>query len=246
MLQTLEVRLTAKRKLNEGVFILELTPEQNKILPFVAGQYVILHIPQPTGVPARRLYSIASSSHSSGSFELLIKFLPGGVASEFLNNLPIGGTFICQGPAGIFVLKPPVRDIVFLATGTGYAPIRSMLDQLLYHEPQFTKQISLYLGFKTYDHIYLHEELIDMMKSFPHFSFKICLSRQESIDSISDEMKPFIAHGRATEVWARDSEGKDRMNTDYYLCGGREIVEGMKEFMLGQGLTKEQVHAEKF
>ena len=245
MLQTLQTRLTAKKRLTEDVYILELTPEDGSF-DFKAGQYVILHIPQSNGETVRRLYSIASSAHTPGSFELLVKFLPGGVASEFLKKLPLGESFMCQGPAGIFILKPPTRDIVFLATGTGYAPIRSMLDHLFYHEPHFKHNIYLYWGFQKHDHVYLLSELVEWTKKFPRFHFNICLSRHHPDDPVSPELIPHIQMGRATQVWEKLHENANIQGAGYYLCGGREIVDGMKEFMASKGLSKEQVHAEKF
>ena len=103
-------------------FQLDNPPELN----FAPGQYLILIMGEQ-----RRLYSIASSDSLKDNFSLIVRLLPDGVGSNFLRSLEIDGRAFFQGPAGFFTLRSQDKPKIFLATGTGIAPIRSQIFSLL-------------------------------------------------------------------------------------------------------------------
>ena len=91
-------------------------------LVFAPGQYVLLKIES-----AFRQYSISSSPSHGTTFELIVEFIPGGLASTYLGALGEGDSASFKGPAGIFTLKHTPTPKIFLATGTGIAPVKSMV-----------------------------------------------------------------------------------------------------------------------
>lgn len=101
-------------------------------LTFRAGQFVTLAVGVDTaGQTVRRSYSIASLSDRGESLRLLVRVIPGGMASEFLMTLPINQPLEMTGPHGFFVLAPShPGDVLFAATGTGIAPVIPMLAEL--------------------------------------------------------------------------------------------------------------------
>lgn len=243
MLTTFKAVLTSKDRLTEDVYVFRFTPTEGSIPSFVPGQYMIMHVPVAGSPAARRLYSIASGASDLSSMDLLIQLLPHGLASEYIMKLTDTEEVTFQGPAGMFVLKREDRDVTFLATGTGYAPIHSILLDLA--EKQFERKVRLYWGFPTMKSAYFLEELEQFAQNHPFFSYKVCLSRETDLSMIPQERRHRFELGRVTKVWAAEHT-HDFLNDDYYVCGGREVVDSLKQFLLDAGIPKQQVHFEKF
>lgn len=140
---------------------------------------------------------------------------------------------------------------MILATGTGFAPIRSMLDHIYNRTEGFLHHVRLYWGFPTFADVYMIDELMSLSER-QGFTFSICLSRETSIDHIPAQYQPHIRLGRVTQAWDEDMKllGDDHGSAvnafDYYVCGGREIVEGLRQYMYEHGVDKQRVHFEKF
>ncbi len=121
-------KLTAlqERYLQPYPSLLRITVETDEPVEFAAGQYLSVRYQDTT-----RVYSIASSP-TRDELEFCIGRVPGGqMTSELAVDLEAGDTVTLRGPYGELLLdEPSPRDIVFLATGTGAAPLKSMLDYL--------------------------------------------------------------------------------------------------------------------
>jgi ferredoxin-NADP reductase len=106
--------------------LLRITVETDDPIEFAAGQYVSLRYQETT-----RVYSVASSP-TRDDLELCVRRVPGGqMTSELAVDLDVGETVTLRGPYGELLLEEPSpRDLVFLATGTGVAPFKSMIDYL--------------------------------------------------------------------------------------------------------------------
>jgi len=100
---------------------------------FVPGQFVSL-TQEIGGNSITRAYSIASPPNSS-RFALCANLVPEGHFSPFLFGLETGGEIEFRGPYGAFILRRPVSDSLFVATGTGIAPFRSMIHAKLHEHP---------------------------------------------------------------------------------------------------------------
>lgn len=242
MISTFQIRLTERERLAEQVYRFTFQPV-NHVFTFKPGQYIILHIPQDNGYPARRLYSMASPASRTDSFDLIVEILEGGVASAHLMNMRIGDTMTGQGPAGIFVLSDQPEDSVFLATGTGIAPIRSMISHLIEHHSN--KKIYLFWGFATASSVYLLDEFKQIAAEHPNFRFMNCLSREENLDCVTESDRQYFGIGRVNAGLERVITG-DKTRYHYYLCGSPKVIESLREYLAGLGVPKEQVHFEKF
>src|SRR6476469_7188483 len=126
---------------------------------FVAGQWLSFKTNKPDGEEITRAYSIASPPGNDNRFALCLNRVQDGFMSNFLCDMNVGEEITCQGPFGDFILRPPLLDAVFIATGTGIAPFRSMLHWLLAEPGRHQdKQLSLLFGNRTSEDIYYHEE----------------------------------------------------------------------------------------
>lgn len=209
-------------------------------LEYNPGQYVILTIPKsPT--PVKRLYSFAGGNKDKNIFELLIKLIPGGVASEYIHNLPIGGSVDAMGPAGLFTEQKTALRKIYMVTGTGFAPVRSFLSS----NPTKPLNSALFWGFRNLSEVYMMDELLGFKKTSPDFSFSYCLSQQPSFDTIPAYLLQYFRTGHIDDVWASQMPSINPLD-EYYLCGSRTIIESLRLTLLSKGVVKEKLFFEKY
>ncbi len=126
--KTLPCRIDTLTRVAPDVLRVGLRLPPNAGLAFKAGQY--LDVAGPGGV--RRSYSIASEMQHPERLELHVRQVPGGAMSAYwFDSARVNDLLRFRGPLGTFFLRDVSGlDLVFLATGTGYAPVQSMLCQL--------------------------------------------------------------------------------------------------------------------
>lgn len=248
MLTIYKTRLTDKKELVKDIFLLRFQLIEPIEINFKAGQYLILRVnDQP------RLYSIASPDDQKDSFELLVQIVPGGIASTYLDNLKIAEEVVFQGPAGMFTLKESKRGKIFLVTGTGLAPIRSILLSKIKNQKSKidneSEKFYLFWGLRYFSDVYLLEELKQLRAMGQEkFIFKICLSREKNLEMIPEEERRYFGLGYVTHELEREirERGLEIGNFDFYLCGSRLVVESLHQFLKEKGVPKDQVFFEKF
>lgn len=240
MLITYQATLLKKTEIAPEIYLLTFSYPEQADWTYKAGQYMIFHIPkEENGHPARRLYSIASSPLEKDQLSFVIEIIPNGLGSMYVKDLPIGAQATLQGPAGVFVFKESERDSVFLATGTGIAPIYSMIKTLLETHSTGNKQLKLFWGMKYKKDLYLVKELESLAAQYKNFTMKICLSREEQSDS------PHCMMGRVTHG-LEEMDGNTMNNCDYYICGGPKVVESLKQYLAEKSIPAGQIYFEKF
>ena len=125
--QTFATRLVRSVSLSAQTKHLEFEVPARPRFGFVAGQWLSFKTNKPDGEEITRAYSIASPPGEDNRLALCLNRVQDGFMSNFLCDMQEGEEISCQGPFGDFILRPPLRDTVFIATGTGMAPFRSML-----------------------------------------------------------------------------------------------------------------------
>lgn len=249
MLITYQAHLLEKKQISSDVYFFRFAYPPNEGWDFKAGQYMIMHIPQADGQPARRLYSIASAPHETNSLDFVIQIVPGGVAGPFLTALNEGDEITMQGPAGLFTFKDSPKDVVYLATGTGIAPMYSIIK----HQLEVVKNphnFYLFFGLKTCEDIYLFDELHQLAQTHTNLHLKLCLSRQDvATNPVPEKYTQYSLIGRVThgveKLWEEQPDLRST-ETDYYVCGSKEVVESLRAYLEEKGIRKEDVHFEKF
>lgn len=209
---------------------------------FEPGQYMIILVPDGDKT-VRRLYSIASSSHNTKTFDLFVKIISGGVGSSYLASLTPGTTVSCMGPAGVFRLRQNNLAKVFMTTGTGFAPVRSFL---LSQKSPVAQPWTLLWGDRTYKDVSFQNELLSLEATLGSFHFLYCLSRQSGLEIIPAEFQNNSRMGRIDAVFNTLLSGLDLASTEFYLCGSRTVVEGLREYLSGLGVLGENVIFEKY
>jgi NAD(P)H-flavin reductase len=246
MIKHFKAVLLEKKNLTSDIWELRFQPDQE--VPFQAGQYMILKVGDK-----RRLYSISSADFLLDHFTLLVQLLPDGVGSNFFRDLLVGQTADFMGPAGQFVLRDFSLPKIILATGTGIAPICSMVETLLKDSKDDVKnpggelsEVVLFWGLKTLKDSYYIEDYLEKMKNHPNFKFYLCLTRE--LNEFLFE-QPHIKKGRINEVLTRFMHGHSDAfpsEYEYLICGSREMVTSTLEFLLSKKIRKERIYFEKF
>lgn len=234
-------KCTAKlsERIDLGQKFMHMTFEMTSpnLLEFEAGQYVSLGFPDN---PVRRPYSIASSPGIQHAFELLIDTAPQGVGTTYLQNLQLGQEISVLAPMGVFTLAKEEqagreKSLAFVATGSGIAPLRSMVLHLL-QDLGDQREITLYWGLRHVEDIFWQEEFHELEKAFPNFHFHLTLSKPV-------EGWP-LCSGRVTDCLRNHPQVAE---TGYYLCGNQAMIEDVTKLLIDEKqIPKEFVHHEKF
>ncbi len=202
-------------------------------LEFQAGQFLILNVPHE-GKTVKRAYSVASPPHEPLVIELCVQHIEGGVASTYFWQLKPGDAVSLSGPHGRFLLNEPVDyDPVFMATGTGVAPLRSMIKHLI--RINCTRQMWLLFGTR-YEHSLLYEsEFRTLTQLRPNFHYVPTVSRPK-------EWRGEVGHIQQTF----QKYIPDFSNKEMYICGWLEAVKGICHDLEQWGIPKDKLHYEEW
>jgi len=235
--QTFTVRLVRSVALSEQTKHLEFQVPGAPRFGFVAGQWLSLKTNKPNGEEITRAYSLASPPGDDNRFDLCLNRVQDGFMSNFLCDMKEGQEIRCQGPFGDFILRPPLRDTAFIATGTGIAPFRSMLHWLLANPARHqNKQFWLLFGNRTRNDIYYHDELLRLAERHPTFHYVPTLSRGgpewQGLRGYVQEHVPGIVEGR-TDLHA-------------YICGLDKMIKANRDLLKSLGWDRKSILYEKY
>ena len=231
--QQFTAKLEERIQLNEKFMIVTFELVEPNTIEFKAGQYISIQVDE---AGTRRSYSIASRPDVTHGFELAIDVSPGGVGVQFLQSIALGTEVSILGPMGAFVIEddPTEEAIVLVGTGSGIAPLRSMILDLL-QVKQEKRPITLHWGLRYVDSLFWENELQDLVESFPNFHFHPVISK--AVDGWT------LCRGRVTDCL---SMHQLPANAGYYLCGGKPMIEGVAALLSEKGVAVEHIHHEKF
>lgn len=210
-------------------FVIKTEEEFN----FKPGQFVSIKV-DPQKINS---YSIAGQK-SPHEFELLVDIGPGGLGSKYFEHLKVGDEIIHLSPAGIFTpkLDDGSQSIVFLATGSGIAPVKSMIESLLASGE--TRPITLYFGLRLNTDVFLQDYFEKLSQTHPNFTFKLCLS-QPTDDWVGNR-------GRITQFLKQDLAGSSVSNSSVYICGNKNMIEDSVQLLKDIGCPENHIYYEKY
>ncbi len=207
--------------------VLRLPPGQE--LGYLAGQYIDVIKDRIS-----RSYSIANAARADRTLELHIKRFEGGVMSQYwFGQAQKNDLLRLRGPQGTFFLRNLVgRDIIFLSTGTGYAPVKAMLEQLQFafdqHQP---RSVTVYRGARTEADLYAGAPELDIP-----FTYLPVLSRSASGWTGDKGYVQDICLGN----------GPDMGNSIFYACGSSEMISDAKAKFVASGLKPGRFFSDAF
>jgi ferredoxin-NADP reductase len=201
-------------------------------LTFIPGQFVSL-TEQIGEKKITRAYSIASAPAESKRFDLCLNLVEDGRLSPRLFDMAPGDSIEMRQPLGQFVLRNPGREAVFIATGTGVAPYRSILQA---HLNASSQPFTLLFGVRYESHLMYRAEFEEMARLYPHFRFLPVLSRPDENWT-----------GRTGHVQAHLAEAiGERRDLDVFLCGLKLMVDDVRSILKDMGFDRKQILFEKY
>lgn len=200
--------------------------------PFKAGQYLQV----VTEDDDRRNFSMANAARQNDGAELHIRHVQDGKFSmKTLSKLSVGDPLQVEVPFGDFYLRASARPTVFLASGTGFAPIKSIIETAVHAGNR--RPMHLYWGARRHEDIYLAELPARWAARLPWFSFTPVLSEPPS----SWTGRTGLVHNAVRE------DRKDLAETDVYACGNPLMVTAaQRDFTSDHGLPDAQFFADAF
>ena len=197
---------------------------------FEAGQFISLGFDTKTW----RAYSIASTPKDP-EIELVVRLVEGGKGSEALRKMKVGETLDFKGPFGHFVLSENKENtLVFCGTGTGIAPLRSMI--LAENNKENPRDMILLYGGRNADDIAYLDEI-------EKWSEKLKIYLGLSRDSEAEKFAPYAKNCRITK-FLEDKVYPE--NSEFYICGNGQMVVSVQEILHSQGIPKERIFMERF
>lgn len=233
MLLSYKTILINKKQLVNKTYLLTFKLINPPEISFIPGQYLILKVNN-----APRLYSIASSNKQKNQLDFIVEIIPGGLASEYFLNLKINDQVDFQGPIGQFVLKKNNKTKIFLVTGTGLAPVLSILDS----NELSNSDYKIFWGIRYFRDLFFFERL-------KKFNVKFCLSREENMKTIPEQDRSYFCLGHVDACFEKivlTDNNKSLENYEFYLCGGKQAVESLKNNLLAKKVNPENIIIEKF
>lgn len=199
---------------------------------FVPGQFLSLtHTVDENEIT--RAYSIASAPDGK-RFALCANLVPDGHFSPFLFHLNTGDEIDFKGPYGAFILRRPVSDSILVATGTGIAPFRSMLQAKLADHPDH--RFTLIFGVRHEHGLLYHDEWAALARTSPNLEYVPTLTRPtHTWTGLSGRV-----HEHVLRVLG------DRRDVDIYICGLREMVDELRAKLKEIGLDRKRMIYEKY
>jgi len=194
---------------------------------FRPGQFISCRLPVG-GEILNRPYSIASSPEETRRLEIVLNLVPGGPGSHYLFGLAVGAAVRFTGPWGSFVLdRAPEAEAVFIADGTGIAPIRPMLRRAV--ATTTGRPLRLLAGAAARDRVLYRHDLEALAREHPAF-------RWDHVPSAA----------LADEVRRRWVDGDADRSRHFFICGVGAIVPALRDLLRGAGYERRAVQYEKW
>jgi len=228
--KTMPCRLDSIERVADDVVHVTLRTPPNSALVYLAGQYIDI-IGKNT---VRRSYSIANTPREDGKLELFIRQVPDGVLSQYwFGEAKANDLLRLEGPLGTFCLRDSsASHIVFLATGTGIAPVKAMLEALSRApEKAAGKHIHVYWGGRTVSDLYWHPKVTGV-----DLTFTPVLSRAASQWA---GRTGYVHHALITDAI-------DLADTVVYACGSEAMIKSAHDSLISAGLPAKKFYSDAF
>jgi NAD(P)H-flavin reductase len=210
---------------------LELPPGER--LPFRAGQYVRIVLPDGQ----RRAFSFANAPQDDARIELHVRRIPGGrFTGQVFESMQVGDVLHFEGPYGQFTLREGERPILLVAAATGFAPVKSILEDAFHrglHRP-----LHLYWGVRRPQDLYLLQQVAQWEREHPGFRFVPVVSEPTPGDRWTGRT------GLVHEAMLQDFPQLGQH--EVYVCGSVRMVDAAVQAFLSRGLHEEACFSDAF
>ena len=228
-------RIAKLEKLSDDVMLIALQLPANERLQYRAGQYIEFMLKDGK----RRSYSMANAPHLDEQITLHVRHMPGGAfTDQVFSGLKERDILRFEGPHGSFFLREDSdKPIILLASGTGFAPIKALMEHLI--DLKSERTVSLYWGGRRPQDLYMHALCMEWASSLVNFHY---------IPVISDALAEDQWQGRTGFVHQTViADHADLSKYQVYACGAPIVVDSAKrDFVAMCKLPQEEFYADSF
>ncbi len=206
---------------------------------FKAGQYMQLYTKPYAKIKESvyRAYSIASVPSDNEAIELILRLVPDGICTTYAHTqLKEGDQVNISGPYGDFYLRGNCSEIIMIAGGSGLAPIKSIILDVL--EKGIDIKMNFFFGAVSKRDLYYLDFFYDLAAHHDNLRFIPALSKPAPDDNWEGEV------GLITEVV--DRYVKDGSDMEAYLCGSPGMIDACISVLDAKGIPEEKVYYDKF
>ena len=219
------------------VAVLRMQLPANQRFQYHAGQYIEFILKDG----ARRSYSMANAPGRVGTppaIELHIRHLPGGLfTDQVFATLKEKDILRVEGPFGSFFLRESAKPALLLASGTGLAPIKALVEQL--RDSGDTRPLQLYWGCRSRADLYLHDWALQAAAEMPQLRYVPVLSEPRPEDGWTG--RTGLVHEAVMADWP------DLSGHQVYACGAPVMVEAaQRDFSARCGLPADEFFGDAF
>ncbi len=217
---------------------------QGEEINFQAGKYVQLVVPPHNKVKGytQRAYSMASRPEDKNLVQLLIRLVPGGIATTWVHtSLNEGDEVELVGPFGDFFRSETDATMICIAGGSGMAPFKSILYDML-DKGETDREVWYFFGARTSKDMFYLEDMRELEKKWPNFHFVAALSEPEEGSSWDGET------GLITDVL--DTFLKTKIDPEKtregYLCGSPGMIDACNNVLSKNKIAPDKIYYDKF
>jgi CDP-4-dehydro-6-deoxyglucose reductase len=227
--KTFPAKINSLQKLTDDILRVELRLPPNQLLNFVAGQYINI-----IRGNIKRSYSIGNYLNKNSSIELYIKnYTEGKLSKYWFSEAKVNDLLRIEGPKGTFFLRKGIKhkNVIFLATGTGIAPVKSILEAMSGLSEEFKdKRIYVFWGVRSYKDLFWTPDGFQLdINYFPVLS-------REKIKKVET--------GYVQNVLLRKKV--NLTESIVYACGSNNMILDAKNILIENGLPALNFYSDAF
>ncbi len=233
LLRQYDARVESIDRLGADLIRLRLSLPGGETIEFAAGQYINIVLEDGQ----RRAFSFANPPHENRQIELHVRRVPNGRFTTFVfSTLKIGETLRFEGPLGSFNLNDGAMPILFVAGATGFAPIKSIIEDAFHRG--IHRQMWLYWGVRKRGDLYLLELAQRWQRE--HLTFHLVPVLSEAAPEDAWQGREGLVHEAMLEDFP------DLSGHEVYVCGSVKMVESAVPAFIAQGLREDACFSDAF
>ena len=233
VIKTLPCRVVNMERAAHDVMILSLKLPQTETFKFLAGQYIDILLRDGQ----RRSFSLANPPPYTDALQLHVRHVPGGTfTTHVFTAMKEKDLLRLRGPLGIFFLRESERPVILVAGGTGFAPIKSIVEDAIARG--LTQPMHLYWGARARRDLYLNALAEGWARAHAHIRYTPVLSAPSADDT-----------GSGRTGWVHEAVVADHPDLggfDVYASGPPPMIEAARAAFFARGLPEDRLYYDSF
>lgn len=233
----LPARVASLKKLSDDVMQMKLSLPANEQLKFHAGQYIEFILSDKS----RRAFSLANAPTNNETLELHLRLVEGGKFTEHVfNQMKEKAIVRIEGPFGTFsITEKSNRPLILVAGGTGFAPIKSMVEQLI--QQGDSRLVHLYWGVQAQADLYLNDVAQAWDDKHTTLDYNPVLLKPSNADEKENwQGRTGFVHESVI------NDFNSLAGFDVYMAGPPAMINAAKKAFIEKGLPEDQLFSDSF